>query len=162
MLIADQQQVFGACAEGGDACIVHTQMLFAQDPRDIRQQPGAIGTDQANAGATGKVDEIQLWCHFEMFEMTRLAAPCRQHSPDITHQCMRQCVGQSCRLNGLPGIHGEYVKGVVNRTTRRIQHPCLLHTHPQPVQCHHDGGKQPILIGHMHQHFQPIASGHGT
>ena len=83
-------------------------------------------------------------------------------SPHITYQCVRQRIGQPHRFDGLPGIHGQHMEGVVNRATRRIQHPCLLHTHPQPVQCHHDGGKQPILIGHMHQHFQPIAPGRGA
>jgi hypothetical protein len=29
-LVADQEQVFGALAEGGDARIVHAQALFAQ------------------------------------------------------------------------------------------------------------------------------------
>ena len=90
VLVADQEQVFGALAEGGDARIVYAQALRAQHAGDVGEQAGAVGAHQHDPGATGNRVEVELRDHPEVPQMARLGTPGGLQAGKLAAQGARQ------------------------------------------------------------------------
>ena len=59
VLVGQAEHVLHPLAEGGDARVVHPQLLFAQHVGDIGQQARAVGADQAEDGLAALADLLE-------------------------------------------------------------------------------------------------------